>query len=89
MARSVRRAGWILGARERSTVLSPERGDAVFLSPFLEHAESGYAQRARAESVLPLDAAGSKGQYCDLRDGIRRSNPGVTVARYDIREFVY
>jgi len=66
-----------------------QRGDTVYLSPFVEQPGSAYARRAATEGVLPLDAAESEHQYVELRDGIRRSIPGVTVARYDLREFVY
>jgi radical SAM superfamily enzyme YgiQ (UPF0313 family) len=64
-------------------------GDIVHLSPFVEHPESDYACRARAERLTPLDAADSEAQLKSLRDLIRRCLPGVKTARYDIREFFY
>jgi len=66
-----------------------ERGDLVYLSPFVEHADSTYALRAAEEGVRALDSEGLEGQYLELRDGIRGAQPGITVARYDLREFVY
>jgi radical SAM superfamily enzyme YgiQ (UPF0313 family) len=65
------------------------RGDAVYLSPFVEHPESTYARRAAAEGVSALDDDEREDQYRTLRDAIRRVRPGVTVSRYDLREFVY
>jgi radical SAM superfamily enzyme YgiQ (UPF0313 family) len=64
-------------------------GDIVYLSPFVEHPESRYARRAMEDRVRPLDLAEHERQYARLRDGIRRLLPGVKVARYDLREFVY
>ena len=69
--------------------LSLERGDRVYLSPFVEQADSAYAQRTAGEGVRELDSEEHERQYVELRDGIRDARPGVTVARYDLREFVY
>ena len=65
------------------------RGDVIYLSPFLEHPGSAYARKAREEGVAPLSDGESEDQFRALREGIRRLHPGVKVARYDIREFVY
>jgi len=64
-------------------------GDLVYLSPFVEHAESAYAARAREQGIEALDASACDAQAAALREGLRDRLPGVQVARYDIREFVY
>jgi radical SAM superfamily enzyme YgiQ (UPF0313 family) len=64
-------------------------GDIVYLSPFREQKDSAYAARAATEGVEPLDGGEQARQYRALRDGLRASQPGVRVTRYDIREFVY
>jgi len=66
-----------------------ESGDRVYLSPFIEPKDSAYAQRAAGEGLRPLDSAELERRLVELRDGIRDLRPGVTVARYDLREFVY
>jgi len=66
-----------------------DRGDIVYLSPFREPEGSAYSDRAAAEGVEPLDDGEEALQYQALRDGLRARLPGVRVARYDIREFVY
>jgi radical SAM superfamily enzyme YgiQ (UPF0313 family) len=64
-------------------------GDIVYLSPFVEHPDSDYARRARAEGLAALDTAAHEAQLKTLREQIRRSLPRVKTARYDIREFLY
>jgi hypothetical protein len=64
-------------------------GDIVYLSPFHEQSGSAYARRAGEAGILSLSDADRATQYAALRDGIRRALPGVTVTRYDLREFVY
>ena len=61
----------------------------MYLSPFLEHAGSEYARLARAEGVRALDEASRGVQAEAFRYAVRERHPGVQVARYDIREFVY
>ncbi|HEX6850689.1 MAG TPA: radical SAM protein [Candidatus Polarisedimenticolaceae bacterium] len=65
------------------------RGDLVYLSPFLEHASSVYATHAAAEGVRALSESRRAAQYALLRDGARAALPGVRVALYDLREFLY
>lgn len=65
------------------------RGDIVYLSPFVEHAGSEYARRAAAEGIVPLDPAAIEAQRAALEARFRAAHPEATVARYDIREFVY
>ena len=64
-------------------------GDVVYLSPFVVHPGSGYAERAAADGVAPLDAAARTAQYATLRAAARAAAPRTPVARYDIDEFVY
>lgn len=65
------------------------RGDVVYLSPFLENPESEYTRRAARDGVRPLTSAECDSQGAAFRDAVRRAHPGVKVARYDVREFVY
>ena len=64
-------------------------GDVVYLSPFVVHPGSGYAERAASDGVAPLDAAARTAQYATLRAASRAAAPRTPVARYDIDEFVY
>jgi radical SAM superfamily enzyme YgiQ (UPF0313 family) len=66
-----------------------ERGDVVYLSPFLENPASEYARRAARDGIRPLTAAECESQGAAFRDAVRRAHPGVKVARYDVREFIY
>jgi hypothetical protein len=65
------------------------RGDVVYLSPFLESPESEYARRAARQGVRPLSDEECAAQHDAFADAARRSHPGVKIARYDIREFIY
>lgn len=81
-------------AHVRDTVALIERlplrpGDIVYLSPFVEHPDSEYARRARAEGIAPLDDAAMAAQYDVLYAAVRRVHPRARVARYDLREFLY
>jgi hypothetical protein len=69
--------------------LSLDAGDVVYLSPFVVHATSAYAERAAHDGVAPLDTAGRTAQYAALRAAARAAAPHTPVARYDIDEFVY
>ncbi len=64
-------------------------GDLVYLSPFVEHDGSAYADRVRAEGIRALRQDEREARTIELRDRLRSALPGVQVARYDIREFVY
>jgi radical SAM superfamily enzyme YgiQ (UPF0313 family) len=66
-----------------------EQGDIVYLSPLRLDPESEYAGRSADDRVEPLTDDEGQAQYVELRDRIRRAHPGLKVARYDIREFVY
>jgi hypothetical protein len=66
-----------------------DRGDVVYLSPFLENPESEYARRAARDGIGPLTSAECEAQGAAFRDAVRRAHPGVKVARYDVREFIY
>jgi radical SAM superfamily enzyme YgiQ (UPF0313 family) len=65
------------------------KGDLVYLSPFVEHPGSAYAERAKALGSRALDDAEHRSQYETLRTGIRQAHPQVTVALYHLDEFVY
>ena len=69
--------------------LALDAGDVVYLSPFVVHPGSGYAERAATDGVAPLDAAARTAQYAALRAAARAAAPRTPVARYDIDEFVY
>jgi hypothetical protein len=66
-----------------------ERGDIVYLSPLQIGPDSAYTRRAADDQLEPLSEAESEAQYVELRDRIREAHPGLKVARYDIREFLY
>jgi hypothetical protein len=66
-----------------------EQGDIVYLSALRLDPESEYAGRSADDRVEPLTDDEGQAQYVELRDRIRRAHPGLKVARYDIREFVY
>ncbi len=81
-------------AHERDTIallsdLPLGAEDIVYLSPFVEHADSGYARKAADDGVRALTSEEIESQYVRLRDGTRRFHPKCRIARYDIREFVY
>jgi hypothetical protein len=63
--------------------------DIVYLSPFVRHAGSAYAERAAADGLEDLTEAERMGQDAALRSAARRSVPRARVARYHIDEFVY
>jgi hypothetical protein len=63
--------------------------DVVYLSPFVVHPTSAYADRAANDGVAPLGAAARTAQYAALRAAARAAAPDAPVARYDIDEFVY
>ena len=65
------------------------RGDIVYLSPFVRHADSAYAERAAADALVDLDEAARSEQERALRVAARAALPAATVARYHIDEFVY
>jgi hypothetical protein len=79
---------------ERDTVSLLERlplgaGDIVYLSPFVMHPGSPYAERAAADGLEDLDEAERAAQDAALRTAARRAVPAARVARYHIDEFVY
>jgi len=71
------------------TRLSLERGDIAYLSPLRLEPGSQYASRSTKERIEPLSDDEMQTQYVELRECIRDAHPGLKVARYDIREFVY
>jgi len=64
-------------------------GDVVYLSPFVRHGDSAYAQRALADGLEDLDASEREQQDRALRAAARAAVPSAQVARYHIDEFVY
>ena len=64
-------------------------GDVVYLSPFVRHGDSAYAQRAQADGLEDLDEAERAAQDQALRHAARTALPAARVARYHIDEFVY
>ena len=74
---------------ELVTALPLSEGDIVYLSPFLPEAGSTYLHEAMTAGVRPLKPGELESENETLRDCIRAACPGVKVARYDIREFIY
>lgn len=81
-------------AHERDTVgllgrlpLAP--GDIVYLSPLVERPGSAYAQKVCEEGIAALDPGRVEAQAAAFRAACSGAHPGVRVARYDLREFVY
>jgi radical SAM superfamily enzyme YgiQ (UPF0313 family) len=66
-----------------------ERGDIVYLSPFVLHPESAYAAAAVREGIAPLSDGQRSLQQAAFERAVRRSHPLVQVARYPINEFIY
>ena len=64
-------------------------GDVVYLSPFVRHDDSAYADRAAADGLVDLSEAERAEQDAALRRAARAAVPGARVARYHIDEFVY
>lgn len=62
-------------------------GDLVYFSPFVPHGE--YAAAAQRGGIIPLSEHEVLAQETRLREHLSRVHPGVRVARYDIREFLY
>lgn len=62
-------------------------GDLVYLSPFVEHGP--YVTRATEDDVAPLPEVDRLTQEMLFRSLLSTVHPGVQVARYDIREFIY
>ena len=66
-----------------------DRGDLVYLSPFVVQPGSAYAARAEAEGLAPLTPAERDEQLAALRAAARRAAPRAQAALYPIDEFVY
>jgi hypothetical protein len=62
-------------------------GDIVYLSPFVRHHDSRYAERASADGLVDLNEAERAEQYAALRRAAHGSR--ARVARYHIDEFIY
>ncbi|MBS3933612.1 MAG: radical SAM protein [Truepera sp.] len=65
------------------------KGDLVYLSPFIEHPGSVYAQRAAELGSRALSDDERATQYEALKRGIRQAHPKVKVALYHLEEFFY
>lgn len=66
-----------------------DEGDVVYLSPFVRHHDSAYAERAAADGLEDLDDDERASQDSALRVAARAAVPRARVARYHIDEFVY
>jgi radical SAM superfamily enzyme YgiQ (UPF0313 family) len=64
-----------------------DRADLVYLSPFVEHPGSLYAERRAAEGLTPLTEAEVEAELALVAGEVRAT--GIRAARYDIREFIY
>lgn len=71
----------------RRMSLNKDKGDLVYLSPFVEQADSAYAQLRQAHGIEPLAENEVEDELRQLALQIR--SVGVKAARYDIREFMY
>lgn len=65
------------------------RGDLVYLSPFIEHPGSVYAERAAALGSRALSDGERAEQFAALKSGIRQAHPEARVALYHLEEFFY
>ncbi len=65
------------------------KGDIIYLSPFVEHPESLYAQKAAEISMRQLTEAERDAQFLTFREGIHQSKTTARVALYHIQEFIY
>ncbi len=63
-------------------------GDLVYISEFVDTPGSEYSRRATESGIEPLTVEETVEQARRLRNALRLE-PGVGVARYDVREFVY
>jgi radical SAM superfamily enzyme YgiQ (UPF0313 family) len=61
--------------------------DVVFLSPFVEHRPSRYADRRAAQGLEPMAIDEVEDELATLASAVRRL--GARASRYDIREFIY
>jgi radical SAM superfamily enzyme YgiQ (UPF0313 family) len=67
------------------------RGDLVYFSDFVVHADAPYARLAAAAGIEPLQPAATRAQEYAIRTAFVAHNPQSRpqFARYDIGEFVY
>ncbi len=63
--------------------------DRVYLSPLHVIEGSVYEQRMRKDALEPLDRAALDEQASELRQRLRSAGVGASIARYDIRRFIY
>ncbi len=63
--------------------------DLVYLSPFVQHPGSAYAERAAAAGMAQLGEEAAQAQYRALAAGARARVGAAKVALYHIDEFVY
>jgi hypothetical protein len=66
-----------------------DRGDIIYFSELVEHADTPYPALARAEGIRPLTADEMDAQRQSIRAGLQHGSNGPIVSRYDIHEFVY
>jgi radical SAM superfamily enzyme YgiQ (UPF0313 family) len=65
------------------------RGDTIYLSPFVLHHGSAYADDAAREQIEALSDPELRDQQSTFTSAARRAHPQVQVARYPIDEFLY
>lgn len=65
------------------------KGDLVYLSPFIQHPGSVYAERAAELGSRALSDDERAAQYEALKRGLRQAHPEVRVALYHLEEFFY
>jgi radical SAM superfamily enzyme YgiQ (UPF0313 family) len=82
---------WQESHREESLAtlagLPLDRGDLLYLSPFVEEPGSVYVARRIAEGTAPLSAEEIEAETVVWTAALRAG--GLRVGRYDIREFIY
>jgi radical SAM superfamily enzyme YgiQ (UPF0313 family) len=64
-----------------------DRGDLIYLSPFVEFGQSVYARQRENRGLRPMDESEVDTELEALASELRDS--GLRTGRYDIREFVY
>lgn len=77
-------------ARETLSILEQMQlgsDDILYISPFIEHEETEYAQQRREAGIRALDEEELEAEYERLCAAAR--DLGIKTSRYDIRDFIY
>ena len=66
-----------------------ERGDLVYLSPFVEPEDTGYQEAISSSGIEALSAEALRAQYEWLRQALAAMHPGIRVTLYAISQHLY